>query len=424
MASATIDRLRHAVAVHAGVARPPLRVSVDTLPPIERVLRGDWHEMPQGPVFVRDEWYPLDYAHGIAELGAPLAADREALAALLSAESAPHPERHAFFDIETTGLSGGTGTYVIVAGIGTFERAARGEPLAFRLRQYFLAGLQHEPAMLAMLAGDLARSEAVVTYNGRAFDIPCVESRLTLARIPSPCRDLAHFDLLHSVRRLYGHRLPGCRLAEVERHLLRIDRPGDIPGHLIPALYRDYVVAGRAAPLRGVLSHNADDVLSLVGILAALARLLSTDDHNPDDAVSAARWWERAGQHDRAMSLYRHALPWLEGADDWDCAASRHALLCKRAGSREEAAPLWRSLWARGDRRAGLELAKNAEHQLRDLDGAADIVQSLLRGAEGAERDELSHRLARINHKRERRREKAGATHDGTKPPPRAPSAW
>src|SRR3990172_4704619 len=124
-------------------------------------------------------------------------------------------------------------------------------PPPFRLRQSFLGGLRHERAMLAMLAEDLARFEAVVTYNGRAFDVPIVESRLTMARLPSPYRSMAHFDLLHPVRRLYAHRMPGCRLAEAERRLLRLDRPDDVPGYLIPPLYRDYPLAGRARPPRG-----------------------------------------------------------------------------------------------------------------------------------------------------------------------------
>ena len=103
-----------------------------------------------------------------------------------------------------------------------------------------------------MLSQDLARFDAVVTYNGRSFDVPVLESRMTMSRVLSPCGPMAHFDLLHSVRRLYGHRMPGCRLAEAERRLLGIDRPDDIPGSLIPAIYHDYLVAGRASPLRGV----------------------------------------------------------------------------------------------------------------------------------------------------------------------------
>ena len=134
--------------------------------------------------------------------------------------------------------------------------------------------------------------------------------------------------------------MPGCRLAEAERRLLKLERPDDVPGWLIPQLYFDYLRAGRASPLRGVFRHNAEDVLSLVGILASLAKLLSSDDIDPEDAVAVARWWERANDPDRAAVLYRGALPWLEGGDDWAWAAARHAALCKRSGERIEAVEL------------------------------------------------------------------------------------
>jgi len=395
MGATTLDRLRHAVSAHTVGSGMRSGRAAPATPPIDRILKGEWVETPDGPAFVRDEWFPLDHAHGAFPLGAPLQADRDALRHLLRSECSPDPARYAFFDIETTGLSGGTGTYIVLAGLGTFEHAAPDEPLAFRLRQYFLAGPQHEQAMLALLAGDLARKDAIVTYNGRAFDVPCVESRLTLARIPSPCRDLPHFDLLHAVRRLYGHRMPGCRLADAERRLLRIERPDDIPGSLIPALYRDYLIAGRASPLRGVFRHNAEDVLSLAGVLAAAADLLAHDDHDPDDAAAAARWWERAGDAGRAMKLYDSALPWLEGGEDWSWAAERHALLCKRAGDRERAAAIWWKLWAEGSFAAGLELAKHLEHYARDLLAAQQITGELLL-CPGTDVPALRHRLDRI----------------------------
>jgi uncharacterized protein YprB with RNaseH-like and TPR domain len=406
---ARTSRLRHAVGQHAAgqpASNRPTRSSGD-LPPIDVILRGEWHETKQGPVFVRDEWFPVDHQHGTASLCAVLGTRCEALAHLLGTahaphSDAPHPARLAFFDIETTGLSGGTGTWVIMAGLGSHE------PDGFRMRQYFLADLAYERAMLHMLAADLARFEGLVTYNGRSFDVPFVQTRMTLARVAFPCASLPHFDLLHTVRRLYRHRLQGCRLAEVERHLLRFERPDDVPGVLIPSLYVDYVRTGRAAPLRAVFRHNAEDVLSLVGVLAACARLLSTDDLDPDDAIAAARWWERDGDSERAASLYRSALPWLDGGDDWAWVAGRHARLCKRLGLRAEAVPLWERLWADGDAASGLELAKHHEHRRRDPAAALHVVQRLLSAAAGQDADALEVRLARLQRKIARRSTAAG----------------
>jgi hypothetical protein len=273
------------------------------------------------------------------------------------------------------------------------------------MRQYFLADVGHERAMLAALADDLARFDGLVTYNGRAFDVPVLEARLMLSRLQSPCGDRPHLDLLMAVRRLYRHRMPGCRLAEAERRLLGIERYDDVIGSLIPSLYFDYARSGRMAPLRGVFRHNAEDVMSLAGVLARIASLLSGDgDLRPEDAVAVARWREREGDEARAMALYRDALPWLAGGDDYAWAASRYARLCRRAGMRDEAAALWSALWAAGDAAAGLELAKHHEHYVRDFASAEELARQLIASVgdhevRGLERESLEHRLARIRGK-------------------------
>jgi uncharacterized protein YprB with RNaseH-like and TPR domain len=399
-ASATLARLRHAVAQHA-VARPepepPRGADADLL---RAILRVETRETPAGPIFVRDDWYAFNHEHGVLRLDAPLQALPQALALLATAEHAPPAERMAYFDIETTGLSGGTGTYVILAGLGSFEADG------FRMRQYFLADIAQERAMLAALAAELARFEGLVTYNGRAFDVPCLEGRLTLSRLQSPCTDLVHIDLLMAVRRLFRHRMPGCRLADAERRLLRIERDDDIPGSLIPGMYFDYARSGRVAPLRSVFRHNAEDVLSLAGILAGVAALLASSDLDPEDAVAVARWHERAGDAGRAMSLYRAALPWLAGSDDWAWAAARYAGLCKRSGHRDEATALWSALWSEGAAAAGLELAKHHEHFARDFTAAeavaAALIDAVARDAtasaagSGLDAASLTHRLDRI----------------------------
>ncbi len=402
MHTPTLDRLRHAVG--ATKAAAPVGVSLfkvrtqDELPPLAEILRGEWLDTAHGPVFVRDQWYALEHAHGAHSLGSALSCGDGALSMLLGANDAPSPERYGFFDIETTGLSGGTGTYVVLAALGTFERVVAGEPPAFRLRQYFLAGLQYEGAMMALIAEDIAGCDALVTYNGRAFDVPVMESRFTLSRVASPCGDLAHFDLLHAVRRLYAHRMPGCKLVDAERRLLRIDRPDDVPGSLIPEIYRDYVTAGRVSRLRGVFRHNAEDVLSLVGILVSLTALLSREEHDPDDAIAVAKWHERTGNGPLAMQMYGDALPWLDGGDDWTWVARRLAILQKKQGRRDDAAKLWERLWSGGDATAGIELAKYLEHHARNLPEAERVVCSLDQESEQPNQL-LSHRLRRIRRK-------------------------
>lgn len=425
-ASATTlgDRLRHAVAIHAEAtsgSQPPSAVHARAdapIPPPARppaadalaaILRADWHDTPAGTVFVRDDWYPLDHLHGTATLGCALDLDAATLSLLATGGDAPHASRLAFFDIETTGLSGGTGTYIVLAGLGSYESASPGAPPAFRMRQYFLADVAQERAMLELLAADLARFQGIVTYNGRTFDVPFLQTRLALARLRSPLDAMPHLDLLHPLRRLYKHRLPACRLSDAERRLLRIERIDDVAGALIPQIYFDYVRAGRIAPLRAVFRHNAEDVLSLVGVLARLSRLLAGEGLDPDDGAAVARWWEAHGDESRAAWLYREALPWLEGGDDWPWAAARHARLCRRAGERAEAALLWWKLWEAGDHAAGLDLAKHLEHHARDYDAALAVARELRRRDASAA---LAHRIARLE-ARVRRRPAAPAPPDG-----------
>ncbi len=406
------DRLRHAARVHseatraresespAGGAPSGNASSLDAGPPREalaKILGGEWRETDAGPVFVREVWFPLAHRHGRARLSEVTELSDEELGTALGESAVPPVESLGFFDLETTGLSGGTGTYFFLAGLGSF--AQRSGELSFRLRQYFLADLTHERALLALLRRDLNACSAVVTYNGRGFDLPLVETRMLLAREEIPAARERNFDLIYPVRRLYRHRLPTCRLADAERELLAVARGEDVPGWKAPAIYFDYLRAGRIAPLRGVLAHNADDVLSTTLLLAHLASLFRSEELAPPDTASVARWWEYRSEPERARTLYASALPRLEGSDDWFWAAERHAFLCKRAGERDEAARLWRRLWSRGNRRAGLELAKHLEHHARDLAAAEDVTRRLSDGAPRNERDALAHRLRRLERK-------------------------
>ncbi|HVR74006.1 MAG TPA: ribonuclease H-like domain-containing protein, partial [Planctomycetota bacterium] len=317
----------------------------------------------------------------------------EAIAALLGGAPAPDIRRLAFLDTETTGLAGGTGTCVFLVGIGTFEEGA------FRVRQHFLPAPDRERAMLRLVARELEGTEGLVTYNGRAFDIPALQTRMVIQRLPFGAAALPHFDLLLAMRRLYRNRLPSLRLGEAESRLLGVRRENDIAGHLIPSIYFDWVRAGRLGPLRAVLRHNETDILSLVSILSFAADLFSRPDLDPADLILLARWWEHRDEPVRAEAIYESAVPRLEEGPDWQWAARRYAILLKRSGSRGNAVGLWRRLWARGDIEAGIEVAKYLEHEARDLPAAEEVTSAVLGGAPGPRRAELEHRLSRIRRK-------------------------
>ncbi len=418
------DRLRQAVQEHKraaaqgpgsepsesqqagrGVMAGTASTTRSTLGALADILGGKWLKTEHGEVFVRDETFPLSHQHGRFTLGDALAFETSPglFRALLSRPTPTattsqrmSPRRFGVFDIETTGLSGGTGTYCFLSALGTFSESA------FTVRQYFLADLRHERAMLAALAADLEACDVVVTYNGRCFDLPCVETRLQMRRLTSTLRDRADLDLLYPLRRLHSHELSSCRLAETESRLLGFSRPHDTPGSLAPQLYFDYLRAGRIAPLRGVMRHNCDDVLSTLCLLTHVARLLNGDEETPAAALSLARWCELSRDADRAIVHYAAALPALEGTQLWAWAARRYAMLLKRRDRRDRSVELWKKLWQLGDRAAGLELAKHWEHRVRNLAQAESITRDLLAVCDDAERPALEHRLSRVRRKKAR----------------------
>src|SRR4029434_9488898 len=112
-----------------------------------------------------------------------------------------------FLDLETTGLAGGAGTYAFLVGGGWFEPlsplASVGQVVCFRTRQFFLTDFGAERALLEAvgeLAGNLA---CIVTYNGKTFDLPLLETRYSMQRMATPFAEIAHVDMLHPARRMW-----------------------------------------------------------------------------------------------------------------------------------------------------------------------------------------------------------------------------
>lgn len=170
-----------------------------------------------------------------------------------------------FFDTETTGLAGGTGTRAFMIGASDLVDGQ------LRIRQLLTTTMAAEEAMLRTFAGWLSPHAVLVSYNGRSYDAPLLKTRYRLARLPCPIATLAHLDLLHPVRRRYRGQWENCRLGTVERHLLRVLREDDLPGSEAPRAWRDYLLGGPATDLRRVLAHNHTDVRSLMDLLAVLA---------------------------------------------------------------------------------------------------------------------------------------------------------
>ena len=343
-------------------------------------LPGEEVLTPSGAAFRLQRSYPADHQHGLGRLADVLAFDT-----LLAADVARQPaladtriERLLFLDTETTGLAGGAGTLAFLVGVGSFT------PEGFRLRQYFLRDPAEEASMLLALEEDLEAAMGLVTFNGQVFDLPLLEARYIVGLrrrrnlVGSP-----HLDLLHPSRRLWSRALPDCTLGTIERQVLGLQRSeADLPGALIPELYREYLRSRDPGGMQRVIYHNAMDVLSLVGVAAqVLGRHRQEDPQrlSASEALAVGRWHQQAGRVHPAEGALRSAVEASQGVLHLE-ALRRLAEYLKREGRAVQALAAWAE-WhdrAPGDPRPCIELAKYYEWEARDADLAVYWTQEAL----------------------------------------------
>lgn len=175
-----------------------------------------------------------------------------------------HARSVAFFDLETTGLSGGTGTVAFLAAIGRYDEGSR-----FTVRQFFMEDYPYEPDFLACIENEFHDAQAVVTYNGSSFDMPLYSTRRSMNRL-APARTVVHLDALHAARRLWRKPLGDCSLQNLETAVLGARRGDDIPGSEIPSVWFDFLRIGNHARLEKVFEHNAQDIVSLASIFSTI----------------------------------------------------------------------------------------------------------------------------------------------------------
>jgi uncharacterized protein YprB with RNaseH-like and TPR domain len=363
-------RLERLVAVAA--ARSRTREPVRARPPaLEELIHGRRVQNDRGEFFVMDWDLPLESFHGGVALSR-FRALQPATVGVLSGDPALQEfdlSRAAFLDTETTGLSGGTGTAAFLIGLGFVEDDR------FRVRQYLMRDYHEEAALLRGLADDLVRFRHVVTFNGRTFDVPLLESRYRLNRDPFPLSDVAHLDLLPPARRLWKLRLISCRLQALEADLLDLRRRADVPGEDIPRIYFDYVRRGDGRALLRVLEHNRVDVVSLAALAVLACQWVEEGRaEDPRDVYSLAQVLEQARLFERCEGAYRRVLE----TDDVGLrveALLRLARRKRRAGDHAAAAELWAEAAGAGDWRARRALAIYHEHRSRDLAAALSVVE-------------------------------------------------
>jgi len=247
-----------------------------------------------------------DYFHGKVRLSRFSCADLGRLLVLMREKiAAPHRNSIVFLDTETTGMQGGAGMCPFLVGVGYFVDDE------FHMLQYFVRDFDEEPSMLHALGELLRQFRLIVTYNGAAFDIPLLETRFTLARLDSPFPAMSHFDLLASARRLWRSGHGSCRLVALEAEILAFLRGPDVPGAMVPRAYFDFLRHGSSALLKGVFTHNVNDVVSLAALTIAACDRVTADPaalDEPLDLFSLARILENTAEWKSAILHYEMAL--------------------------------------------------------------------------------------------------------------------
>jgi uncharacterized protein YprB with RNaseH-like and TPR domain len=314
------------------------------------------------------------------------------------------PRQALYLDTETTGLAGGTGTYVFLLGMGWVEKDA------FVVEQLFLRDFAEEAALLHRARQLADRHGTLVTFNGQRYDVPLLDTRLVMNRQIPDLRERPHLDLLPLSRRLYGGRFDDCRLQTLEKELLGQHRFGDIPGFEIPGLYFRYLSDGDSEPLVPIFEHNFLDVVTLLSLTAHFLHLCRQPTRDPRALGGLGRLHEKRGNREQALEL-------LEAAHAQRAATYRDlrelGFLYKRQGEHAKAFGVWEMLVARQQRSGRtlgfdvtpfIEAAKHLEHREGAFGKALGYTQAALRalGAAGSEPGSAAAQRRRLEHRAQR----------------------
>ncbi|MHB9031633.1 MAG: ribonuclease H-like domain-containing protein [Anaerolineae bacterium] len=392
--------------VSALAAKPPARAT------LEQYVAGEWHEIGGVRCFRTEHRYELGYTHGQRQLEALFSFPGATWSPFLIAggESELDLRRAVFLDTETSGLAQNPSTVIFMVGIGRFEDDA------FLVYQYFMPDFASEEGLLALLDRDLQTRSGLVTFNGRCFDWPLLEMRYLLNRRTPPLPAHPHLDLLPLARRLWRRRLQSCSLSSLETNLLGICRTGaDVPGYLIPQLYREYVEYNIVEPMAGVFYHNAQDILSMVSLAITAGHTLAALDEpaapEGTDFIALGALFKRLGRSDEALRAMQLAAERCPDPTEQILAYKQWSLLLKKLGAWEQAVAIWEEQLGGTEVYPYLELAKYYEHRLRDVDLARQVVQQALNWLQNGQTPfsrlerqqysaEFSHRLERLEHRK------------------------
>ncbi len=282
------------------------------------------------------------------------------------------PAKLLFIDSETTGLAGGTGTYIFLIGMARFQSDH------LHIKQYYLLHQGMEYPFLQAALREWDGIEGLISFNGKSYDLPLLKTRLVLNRLPFRYENLPHLDLLHTARRLWKS-LPSYSLSTLEEHVLHVRRESDIPGFMIPNAYFRSLLSGDLTVIEPVLQHNVIDLISMVGVTLSAARAF----HEKYKGANTSLLGVMRTLAD--LDLLEEAAEVIPSIEHDACSREELALLLlykarclKRMHRWQEAVHIWQQYIAAGlafSYEPYVELAKHYEHIGRDPHQALQYLE-------------------------------------------------
>ena len=384
---------------------------------IKEKLAGEIIENEGGDFYKREVHYDLDRNHGFYQLGEIFDHKFTDLKVLLNKEEKNLFEDKSmkdilnnflFIDTETTGLMGGTGTLPFMIGAGFFEDNN------FIVRQYFMRDYDDEYALLLDLKNLIKTNDYLVSFNGKTFDLPLLNTRFVLNRMNKPEADF-HFDLLHISRRVWNH-LPSCSLGNLEKEILDIYRRDDVPGSEIPKIYFKYLRKKDPLLVAPVFKHNLIDIVSLVILLKHLLEVYNNTRNcqlSANELYNLGRHWEKKKELKKSIDFLEEAKEKSQKYKLDEDIAKKLSWQYKREDNWDKAVLIWEEMIKnnQGKLFPYRELAKYYEHQLKNYQKAKKYVimaEDILREKRilfenyNDKKEKLEHRLKRLDKKLEK----------------------
>ena len=356
---------------------------------------------PTEPFVVRDFFYSLNDSYRKVRLTEWRQVEPKTLALLSGDERFLHvdPTKLLFFDTETTGIAGGTGTLPFMLGFGFLAGDS------FQVRIFVLKDLNREGEFLEAVDRFLDENgfSALVTFNGRSFDLPLMETRYILQHMRCPMLGLPHLDFLFPARTIWRNTYDSRRLGYLGEMLLGISRSDDIDPSEIPALYFSFLRSNEFALLESVIEHNSLDLVGLSAVVLLGARYLEDYSLTSDEGeiLGLGIIYEKAGWIERASDFYRIARENSSRDGVFSQAVKRLSIILKKQKLYGEAIDLWRILSEKNDADAFRELSVHYEHRERKYQDALAVVEMAFERLDLTEgrRQELEKRLQRLRTK-------------------------